>query len=196
MDYTLAVLTHGSSDTLAESLASFDEMISPAPADRILHHDTESHGFCRATSALWEKALQVGNEYVFWLEHDFVFMRPLDLRELATVLDATDRLSQIALMRDAVNAIEKKAGGLFESRNGPERWERYEWGYAQGDYVMTTNPSLMKFAFMSANPWPDYESECEGKFGIDLHERGFVGGVWGDGSPWVKHIGVRTGHSY
>ena len=193
--YTLAVLTHGTGPTLTESLESFNACVSPAPDEFVLHRDP-GDGFCVATHALWDKAILAGNDYVFWLEHDFVILRPVDLNQLAAVLNSDPRLSQVALMRDAVSEPEKKAGGLFESRQGATRWDREEWGYTQTDYVLTTNPSLMRTQFMAANPWPDYPAECEGRFGIDLRERGFVAGVWGDGSPWVRHIGIRDGHGY
>lgn len=195
MKYTLAILTHGQAATLTDAIESFGDMVSPQPADRVIHCDP-GDGFCVATRTLWNRCVVVGNEFTFWLEHDFVFTRDVDLLEMAAVLREEPRLTQIAFMRNAVSAPEKRAGGLFESRRGAELWEKSEWGYMQTDYVLTTNPSLMLSQFMAANPWPDYEANCEGLFGIDLRERGFVGGVWGDGSPWVEHIGVRDGHGY
>lgn len=195
MKYTLAVLTHGSSDTLYECLASFDEMVTPAPTTRLIHKDPGA-GFCGATRILWQKAVLVGNDYVFWLEHDFLFNRPVDLHELAQELDENQRLTQISLMRDPVSAPEITAGGLFEFLQGDSMWDKQSWGYIQTHYVITTNPSLMRSQFMAANRWPDYPNQCEGRFGVDLRERGFVAGVWGEGAPWVSHIGIRDGHGY
>ena len=52
-----------------------------------------------------------GPDFVFWLEHDFVFVKPLDLAPLMEVLDAHPTLAQMQLMRGAVNEREKRMGG-------------------------------------------------------------------------------------
>lgn len=216
LNYRLAVLTHGrSADLVSRALASFDAHVTPAAsAGTLVYHDgpigdettasnnghiistMKQQGFCAATADLWRYASEPGADYVFWLEHDFEFVRDVDLRDLATVLDADHTISQLSLMRDAVNERERAAGGLFESRNGAENWERHSWGYIQSDYVWTTNPALIRRAFMVDNPWPDYPDQCEGRFGIDLSQRGYRGGVYGDGSVYCRHVGVRDGFGY
>lgn len=143
------------------------------------------------------------HDHVLWLENDFTLLRNVDLREIAAVLDSNTELSQMSLMRDAVNEAEKLAGGLFESRPGEyehrttvmDEGHTVEW-MLQRSYVITTNPALMRRQFMADNPWPDYPSNCEGKFGFDVRARGFAAGVWGDGSPWCRHTGTRTGRGY
>lgn len=167
-------------------------------------------GFCKATRAAWNLAALSIHPHVFWLEHDFVLTRRVALAELAAVLDESPMLAQMALMRDAVNDEEKAVGGLFESRRGQydprdettllaggvadpvawiPRWHEHR-------SYLTTNPSLMRRSFMQDHPWPEYDDQCEGRFGIDLVEAGFSFGVWGDGSPWCDHIGERSGFGY
>lgn len=254
--YRLSVLTHAAGgETLALALAAFEEHSDPAPTDVLvvvdgpefgyvtealecrfggaqitIHTSPRQEGFCAATRRAWALAAAgPGPQHVAWLEHDFELTRDVPWVDLAAVLDANPQLSQMALMRQAVNAAEKAAGGLFESRpgeyepriarcstcNGSGDWgtddpEGYEpegcpgcGGDGAGEtwhehsaYVMTTNPSLMRRSFMQAHPWPDYAFNCEGLFGLDLAAAGFSAGVYGDGSPWCSHVGVRSGVGY
>lgn len=240
MKYVLVALTHGAAEPLADTLASFRTHVQPAPEVLYLHGDGEqaqgatyewatSHawpgmlmslggsyepeGFCAATRESWLTVAAFPDvDYVFWLEHDFRFLRHVDLADLAALLDANPRLAQVALMRDAVNEQERAAGGLFESRPGQYEprdvktfydpigeglvrgWDVATW--LEQKAYFSTNPSLMRRAFMAENPWPVYGSECEGKFGIDLLARGYTFGVYGSGEPWVEHVGVRTGSGY
>jgi hypothetical protein len=230
--YRLAVLTHGDAPHLDRAIESFAEHASPAPADLVCVVDgpgrtppvepfgqwrglvlPQQSGFCFASRELWRLAsepnVEATADYVFWLENDFVLTRPVDLSELAYVLDDRwPRLAQMQLMRGAVNAEERAAGGLYESRPGqyeprttvaadstdPGDWWNAPW--LEHRSYMTTNPCLMPADFMLANPWPGYDRECEGRFGIDLVKEGYTFGVWGDGSPWCEHIGQRDGFGY
>lgn len=161
-------------------------------------------GFCAATRELWQEAAHfdgAGADYVFWLEHDFEILRPVHLRDVALVLDGVPQLAQMALMRDAVNDHEKAAGGLYESRPGQYTQRHTDafgvplpWLHHRA--YLTTNPSLMRRDFMVENPWPDIPEFCEGRFGIQLVEAGYTFGVWGDGKPWCRHIGLRDGFGY
>lgn len=229
MNYRLAILTHGTDGQLDRTLPSFFEYVYPHPSEIVVYHDGgmlplrrgweitgytfeamrlpggPPKGFCAATRQLWKAAAEPGPSLVFWLEHDFEFFRTVDLRDAATVLADNPQIAQIALMRDAVNAEEKAAGGLWELRR-----EQYEFRFTKDDPALrvpwvpwmehsayfTTTPSLMLRSFMEANPWPTYGSECEGRFGIDLRSRGFSFGVMGQGEPWVRHVGVRSGFGY
>lgn len=234
MDYVLAMLSHGypHSATAEKTLTSFSEHVDRPPAFAIYYHDgpgvayaaqTASEyeavsggaqiGFCGATRALWIRAARAaidrGVPYVFWLEHDFRFLRPFRIRELALVLrDA--RIAQIALVRGPVNREEKQAGSVL-ARHG-DRHVVVSGGHivakvddqtfevdehVQHDYYFTTNPSLMRTGFMRENPFPAEGRECEGRFGIQLRERGYGFAVLGDGvEEYVEHIGIRNGFGY
>lgn len=231
MRYRLIVLTHGDPyRTLPRAVGSFAKFVSPEPTEAILVCDgdtgfaagdflraspwdwqidetTNQQGFCAATRRAWQVGANPRGDIslVFYLEHDFEFLRPVDLRDAATVLAENPQIAQVALMRDAVNPAEKAAGGLFESRPSEyvkqvERPDDFETGrtipWLQHDRYFTTNPSLMTRSFMEANPWPPYDEQCEGRFGIDLREKGFRFAALGEGEPWVRHIGERDGFGY
>lgn len=195
-----------------------------------LEQPFNQRGFCHACSAGWKAATEgalggVGNgnhTHVFWLEHDFTFARPVDLRELAAVLDGEPDIAQMALMRNAASDEERAAGGLYELRADQYeqryscRWcgdrdgNRASWCEAGcgRDYnamfpwlrhrsYFTTNANLMRRQFMVENPWPnDGLPQCEGRFGIALVKSGYSFGVWGSGEPWTEHFGIRSGFGY
>ena len=198
MIYRLIVLTHGRSETLSETLATFHELVTPAPLYKTVFHDDGSLGFCRSCREAWtEAAKDLRVQHVFWLEHDFRFLRPVDLTELASVLDEQPQVAQMALMRDSIDDAERKAGGVyrFHKWDGVEHSHRYRW--LEHSSNLTTNPSLMRRQFMADNPWPIYRSGCEGKFSANLRRRGYMFGTWDLGEVYVEHTGaLRTGHSY
>lgn len=231
--YRLVVLTHGAHDTLTDTLQAFADHVTPEPYEIVVHSDGRigaarayalaatfgpdfcrrwvlsqddvQEGFCGATRQAWLEGAAPGVDYVFYLEHDFIVTRHVDLGPLAAELDDDHRLAQMSLMRNPVSADEQRAGGLYESRKdaftprgllGQELIGMAPTEWLEHRIYVTTNPCLMRQQFMAGNPWPAYTDQCEGRFGIDLLGRGYHFGVWGDGQPWVQHVGLRDGHSY
>lgn len=218
LDYRLAVLTNGRS-CLRETLEAFRTYVDPPPADVLVFDDggtslpygggtewaqipyveiksAHALGFCAAVPELWRAASAAGPAYVFWIEDDQVLRRPLDLAPLALVLAREKHIAQMSLMRQAVNALEIAAGGCRALR--PELYEERDEGlWLESRTNFSTGCSLIRRSFMTSEPWPaQYEENCEGRFSIDLLERGYRFGVWGDGSPWVEHVGIRSGFGY
>lgn len=164
-------------------------------------------GFGGAIRHAWSLVAATSTaRFVFHLEADFLFRRPVDLAVLAAVLDARAYLVQMALIRQACNADERDAGGLIERypqaytarRDDPHRWLEHRLFY-------TTNPSLIRRSLVDRG-WPEGE-HSEGRMGIDLCTNGSPEasgdqvrfGYWGDrvDGPWVDHIGtVRAGTGY
>ena len=228
--YLFTVLTHGDhGDVLAETVESFYANVTPAPHRRLVVQDGPAAlppivdpgvpwacfttaggpvGFCKATATMWAAAAACKTvDYVFWLEHDFRFDRPVDLTDLALILDDVDGapLAQVSLMRGSVNEVERVLGGVVAdhrergsvfAEHVTSRADRdVEW-LEHGAYF-TTNPCLMRRDFMEQNPWlVDPPRECEGRFGLELVQRGYRFAVAGDGTPWVTHLGVRDGSGY
>ncbi len=225
LDYCLVVLTHGPDRTLTRTLESFLDNVDPLPTDWRVASDGpvgrkaaldwealqgdghrwqgvsaswKSEGYCKATARAWDTASYTDSPWVFYLEHDFEFLRPFDLEDFAQVMIEHPMIPQAALMRDAVNEYELLADGLFESRPGQYLQHHNGNGspWLEQRSYLTTNPSLLNTKFMQEHPWPEHESECEGKFGLELIEAGFTFGVMGEGEPWCRHIGQRDGFGY
>lgn len=164
-------------------------------------------GFGGAIRHAWSLVAATSpTRFVFHLEADFVFRRPVDLDALATVLDARLYLVQLALRRQACNGDERDAGGIVErypdaytpTTDGTHWWLEHRLFY-------TTNPSLIRRSLIDRG-WPDGE-HSEGRMGIDLCTNGSPEtradqvrfGYWGnrDTGTWVDHIGtIRAGLGY
>ena len=70
-------------------------------------------GFGGAIRAAWAQVADRSTvDYVFHLEADFEFRRPVDLAGFATVLAARPHVAQMALVRQPWNDVELAAGGL------------------------------------------------------------------------------------
>lgn len=220
MRYRLIVVTHGGEETremLGDTLASFAEMVTPSPAERVLIEDgppkqmrwrgarlasSRPLGFCKTAEMAWMTAATAGVSWNFWLEHDFRFARPVDLEEMAEVLALNPEVAQMSLMRQPVNLLEIERGGVvgiepdaFVPRiSSTEKRNRNVW-LEHGRY-WTTNPSLFHQSIPAEVPWPEVGSECEGHLTIALRQAGYSFGIWGEGEPWVEHVGERTGFGY
>lgn len=227
MRYRLVIVTDGREGLLERTLDSFLSKVAPLPAEvavvddsgdewylrylsdllpsafpdgvTVIHHP-ERQGFCASVHDAWQLAIRPGVDWVYWTEDDFLYHRGLDMRDLAFVLEREPQIAQMALMRDAVNKVERDAGGLYEMYR-----DRYEirgtdkrWLLSRTNF--STTHSLMRRQFMADNPWPDPETvpaSCEGIYSIGLLNAGFLFGVWGLGEPWTEHIGhARVGKGY
>lgn len=165
----------------------FDEHLRPA---------TSRRGFAGAIAAGWKAAGD--SDYVFHLEDDFIFQRPVNLQHIMKVLADHPHLAQMALRRQAWNDEEVKAGGVVESR--PSEFVDCSDGEAQWlehRCFFTTNPAVLP-AQTVAREWPQVQ-HSEGIFGLKLFEDPQTTcGYWGrrEHLPWVRHIGVRGGIGY
>lgn len=217
MRYALAVLTHDDGtqgETLAATIGSFDQHVSPPPVHRLVVQDgpcalppvapypwtcltlPKQRGFCDATRALWELAAEGSDyDYVFWLEHDFDFRRAVDLTGLAVALDDNPYVAQMSLVRGAVNDEERQAGGVIgkHRERGDVFVNRGRW--LEHTAYWTTTPHLTTRSFLAGHELPS-GPECEGKLGAELRATAFTFGAWGDGTAWVEHTGRRTGKGY
>lgn len=229
---TLLAMTDGRDDLLAQTLASFDSMVTGPVTRRVIFDDTgdsghaleltdryhgyaivttgRRNGFGDAVRLAWQTVDRFGPEqrFVFHLEDDFVFERPVDLWAMAEVLDRYPHLAQMALRRQPWNAQERAAGGVVEC-NPTEYVERRkldepaEW--LEHRLFWTTNASLFRRELLSAG-WMGGE-QAEGRFTHLLLAEGIPGadwsdvrfGYWGarDSGVWITHIGTnRVGHGY
>lgn len=231
MSTALLVITDGRADYLARTVASARDNLRGDITERWMFDDSgdDEHraqlaadypefvhlnagsrqGFGGAISAAWQAlAASSRADHVFHLEADFEFRRPVDVDDLAGLLTDRPHLAQVALRRQAWNAVERAAGGYVEAN--PDDFVEH----CDGDRVwlehrrfFTTNPSLYRRALTGAG-WPA-GAQSEGRFGFQLSGQGLPWGVhgaairyglWGgvdSGREWVWHIGDhRAGTGY
>lgn len=172
-------------------------------------------GFGGAIRAAWEVLRTQPHDFVFHLEDDFTFNRPVDLRAMAGVLLTNPEIVQIALRRQPWNDLERAAGGVVEMH--PEAYtDRHVWDntsrMADGredprlhpilehTQFWTTNPSLYRRSLLDIHHWPDGE-HSEGVWSQHLRTThpDWRFAYWGqrDDGPWVHHIGTeRVGTGY
>jgi len=160
-------------------------------------------GFGGAIRRAWQHLHAVtGAAYVFHLEDDFVFPRPIELAALATILDLRPHVAQVALRRQPWNAEERAAGGIVEQHPGDfedhcSPVHDLEW--LEHRRFFTTNPSLFRRELLSRE-WPD-GANSEGRFSIELfsedpaNRSAYFGAR--DSGEWCEHIGLeRVGTGY
>lgn len=226
----LLAITDGRDDCLQASIASANESLRGAITERWMYDDTGDEGyrarlarrypewthvnggprlgFGGAIASTWRRlAARSAARFVFHLEADFTFDRPVDLDELAAVLDARPYLVQLALRRQAWNADERAAGGVIERHPMAYTEIRDDAGRAWLEHRLffTTNPSLYRRTLCRL-PWPT-GPHSEGRFTLNVVDSGLPGvpaeavrfGYWGarDSAPAVTHIGhERKGVGY
>lgn len=222
MSFTLLVLTDGRGECLARTLASAEVALGPVFDRRLIVNDCpgreyqhwllnqyghafevigpgrQRRGFGGAISAGWD-AVGPGDGFVFHLEDDFVFNRPVELGLMRALLDRYVSLAQVALLRQPWNDEERAAGGVMAVH--PEAFtDRYDDRI--GDWVehrrfFTTNPCLYPRHLLQRR-WPT-GAFSEGKFTHQLLEAGMSFAYWGKttDAPWVHHVGEeRVGVGY
>lgn len=167
--------------------------------DATIFSSHERSGFGGAIQNAWRESKKLKPDYIFHLEDDFTFNKPIDLAEMSKVLDDNPYLMQLALRRQPWNEQEKEAGGIVEANpyaftektDGEHTWLEHR-------EFFTTNPSLYR-ASLTQRGWPG-GANSEGKFSIGLlSDHNAKCGYWGskDSGEWVTHIGdERVGKDY
>lgn len=233
MTVTLLVMTHGRRDYLRRTLESFDRMVKGPVKRRVIHDDSADPEFKSWLSRSFPSFLLVstgpvrigagpsvanawnylarrgGPEWVFHLEEDFTFNKPVDLADLIALSEAYPYLAQVSLRRQPWGT-EVPFGG-FEYQAADQYHERADDEH--GSWLETTrnftlNPTLYRRRLCEVG-WPT-GADSEGHIGWKLREQGLPWGVpgeavrfgywgsWDEGRRWVEHIGSDRagGHGY
>lgn len=212
----LIVVTHGRRDCIARSIPSALANLRGLPITRRVitddSGDIEYQAWLRLTFPDFEvvhgkpggfaanvirgrkAAIASGQRWVFWLEDDFTFDRPVPLGQMAATLDADPTLTQMALRRQAWFPAELEVGGFVEQN--PDAYTDTPWGMRHGLFF-TTNPHLVSRSFLIENEWPK-RAGSEMAFSRQVLTDGRASGYWGPrtAEPWVQHFGERTGSGY
>jgi hypothetical protein len=171
------------------------------PTFEIVSHPMGRQGFGGAIRAAWAHCRHLDEDYIFHLEDDFTFNRPVPLDRLAAVLRDHPYLVQLALRRQPWNDVERAAGGIVESRRDEYTEHADEHGnvWLEHRCFFTTNPSLYRTELTRKQVWPK-GLHSEGMFSQMLARSPKVRfGYWGsfDSGEAVTHIGEhRVGTGY
>ena len=223
---TVVVTSGGPPETFADrmaylrqSLASLNANVSGPVVQRVVYTDwpddllpevaaiAEQHGFYLAGSGhhghtgmrqrLWRYlSKNAKGSHIFGTEDDFLYDRPVDLSDLLAVLSRDPHLAQMALLRDACYDDERE----LEAIGNILGWARPSFTFKEGWFEQrqfwTNNPSLFRRS-LTDRPWPQgHHSETIFGKGLFRDPRSRCA-FWGDGTPWVSHIGkVRAGSGY
>lgn len=219
--FSVILRTGGEPDTwearsgyLRASIASLAERVTGNIVQRVVYsdwgedHDAEireiaeahgfyvagsgHHGYAASVSRLWG---YIGNrakgDFVFLAEDDFIYDREVVLEDLVAPLEADPNLKQVALLRQPV--FPRETSGIL---GWPEEDFTRKADHLEHRLFWTMNPSLMRRTIVEM-PWPNKPSS-ERVFGdLLLRSRAAKFGIWGDGQPWITHIGeVRSTSVY
>lgn len=186
----VAVFISDRGDTyLPGCLSSFVEYVEPVTKDLTVIDDRDHLlGMAGAVRAGFEWALSTEADYVWWVEEDFVFERPVPLTDMADVLDNNPHLAQLCLKRQPWSSEEKAAGGIVE--RFPERYD--DWGqWTEHDEVFSLNPCLIPRRVLELG-WSD---DNERGFTKKCRDAGYRFAFWGAkfAPPMVTHVGKVRG---
>lgn len=150
--------------------------------------------FTGSMRAMWTYlGKRARGEYIFQVEDDFTYERPIDLDAMIAVLRDQPHVVQMALLRDACYADERETGGIL---GWPLPAFTFHDGWFEHRQFWTNNPSLFRRS-LTARPWPTGK-HSETLFGkAVLADPAARAAFWGAGEEWIRHIGeVRAGTGY
>jgi len=207
---SLVVITDGRQDCISQTIQCLNQVINYPFFEKIIINDSGdsryhyflsnhfndfniiSHetrrGLAGAVQSAWA-SVSHDTEYIFHLEDDFLFNQYVDIDKMINLLNTKETLTQMALVRGAVNPPEQEVGG-FVFQNLHDYHQRDGW--FDHKRLFTLNPSVYKKELTTIG-WPDHGGESE--FTNKLHSLneeycfGFYGDIYD--KPWVTHIGGR-----
>lgn len=160
------------------------------PALEVVPVADDRAGYARAMAKVFE--LAEGDYFALW-EEDFVAIAPIDLQEMAYVLDARQHLAQLAVLRQPWWTNEIMHGGVLEAKIAEGHEVLDVDGVLEHRAFFTCNPTVLPRRTFS-QPWP-MGQWSESRFGQTLlHDPevrfGMLPGVR------VEHVGMRQGFGY
>lgn len=210
----LVVLTTGTRDTLEPTVASAQANLQGPIGRRLMVLDgprprraelqrrypdwdvVAARGagtYPKAVTAAIEHAIGSGQPWIFWLEDDFTFDRPVDLTAMQAIVERDD-LAQLSLKRQPWYQPEVKAGGIIEA-NAYAFTQRK--GYVEHRAYWSMNPMLTRRSTLAAHHWPQGR-DSELRFGRAVFsDRDARAGILGaiEDPPRVHHIGTEQAGS-
>lgn len=219
MSIVLLARTDGRDELLFRTLESAQQNLIGPITRRVVHTDAGAEhveflrtmlptweviggsrlGFGGALNRAWRHVAAGDEDWVFDLEDDFVFMRPVDLAAIIDVMTAHPHVVQMALRRQPVAAVERSAGGVVEQ--WPEAYAEIhwkEWRWLEHRLFLTTNPALWRMERCGYG-WPTVDASEALYSSQTFQNPKLRAGYWGPLSSGeaVHHIGTeRRGRGY
>ena len=135
---------------------------------------------------------RVTADFVFAVEDDFTYDRPVDLADLVAALRSDPGLVQVALLRDACYGDERELAAIGNILGWPRPAFTFRPGWFEHRQFWTNNPSLFRRS-LTERPWPSGH-HSETIFGRSLFaDKALRSAFWGTGEPWITHIGAGAG---
>lgn len=180
---------------LTEDLVEYAESVVSPTGSVVVDTARSPRGFTKQIILAWS-LIDEDIDYVFHLEDDFIFLEPLRIKDMISVLERNPKLVQMALLRGPVNEEERAAGGIVEK--APDDYILIEDQFVWREHrkFFTTNPSVYKRS-LTLRGWPDVPNS-EGIFGWQLFEENpdLRSAFWTD-HVTIEHIGhIRSGSGY
>lgn len=199
MTVCLMVIHDGRHDYLERTMASAGENLPAFDHEVVVDDTAHTLGFGGAIREGWRRVLETDAEFVFHLEGDFTFPRPVPVDDMIAVLRARPYLTQMALLRQPWNDEEKAAGSIFDLISADLELNSDDEGryWLEHRRPNTTNPSIWP-RWVLERGWPDVR-HSEGVFGGELmkSDHSLRAAYWGQGEENCFHIGdERTGVGY
>jgi len=213
MDYILTLLTNGRTEVFERTLAAFAELVTPKPAAVYVFDDGHQSdaelmvnetlgvecfydsapnplGMCRAHAQCHYAAAHSGYDWAWHQEDDQLLLRPVNLNDLAALMDTQTHLAQVALVRAPWNR-EVPFGGYIPQSPGWYircRDDRFEWIETTRNWA--TSPALMRTSLLREFSWPE-QAGCETAYGPTILDADpdarFA--LYGGGEAWYAHVG-------
>jgi hypothetical protein len=144
-------------------------------------------GTVKAVQSGWKRALRTGATHIFHTEEDFTYDVPIDLDELADLLEWDPQLAQVVLKRDPYSWPEIEAGGFMELR--PSQYVDRDspvGPWVDHRKLFSSNPSLIPRQVVQLG------FVGEANFGKVCVDAGYRFAYWGRTTdpPRVTHIGA------
>jgi hypothetical protein len=197
-DVAVLLITDGR-PCLRDTLASAEEFLFPyCDGPTVLVSDVgHKKGLSGSVREGWETVHGIVDaewgtpDFVFHLEDDWVFREPVPIAEMVDLL-CREKLTQVALKRDAVNPHELAVGGFMEAN--PDNYTQRD-GWVQSRFGFTLNPCLYATYMVGFNPWPLGGGERE--FTDSLPAKS-VFGIYGNltDPPRCFHIGHQRAEGW
>lgn len=131
-------------------------------------------------------------EEAMFLEEDFTFVQPVDLRKMSDMLHERPHLAQLALLRGPHFPVEHQHGGVIEALEARGHTFTVVRGVVEHTATFTCNPAVWRGA-VYASGWPQCRWSEDQK-AKDLLAEGYTFGYLP--GIRVQHNGERSGFGY